>query len=958
MPSRRVAIFAGVALLLALLLFRGIPYLTQQREVIASTPTPNAITAVSPIALKPRAQICTNQVTYNPDSQVARFVTAGAPQAKGPPLAISASGPGYRARSQVPGGYPGSGPVEVRLAPPNRSLIGEFCIRNSGRAQVVLAGTQEGRTVGRSIATVDGAQLPTQLSLTLRRAKGASVLDRAGSLLSHDAALNPMTPALVALLGLAVLILVPLGAFWALAMSFKAGDAVALGGEVAAPPVPFAVPARGLRERAAPAAARVAAIPAPVWLGLILFLAAVWFYIWAMRTHAFQNDEARYVYLARWVDTALPNSLWNFSIIDTGIQRLNIFIMAPIVGLLGGPGWVRATHAVNVVLFVSAAVPVYLIARGLRMPGRWALLAAVLTVFMPWAVLTTSFLTEPVAYPAFAWAIWAIWRAVVRPGWRNDVLAIALVVVAAVSRVNLVGLTAVLVLAVVAQELRYADERGPRARLRHLVRAHVVLVGAVAIVALTLILSATGAVDLNRLAGFYSFQNRFHVPTQLLTSKLDVYTTRFIAGFAFVPFVFGLAWAAQTLFRPRDPERFGFVVVAVLAIASIIYSSAGAGFDERYFIYYAPVFAVAFVVALGGREVKPVLVGAAGLVGALLLLSQGWQTAPQGGYSWFVAPAETIYANVFLNRLAADLPSANHVKDVAFVITLFVVAACVMAVSRHRASRTFAGILVAAVVALQFFQTQDAISNYVNGAGSRAGASVTQRSWIDQAIYGKSHAAILAIGPGNALPYDPIWAEVQFWNDSVNSVVTVGPRVIQVPPSDSFYETALDGNKGAVVGGTLSPYLVVPRTFLGIGLDAKVVKQAPYLALDLVKLRSRRLLWSADGAQPDGYMDPGKPVHIRVYRPPGTPPSCAHADVFAPFGLNSHAALASGGVKRSERVPATKAVRVELPLRWSGREHLDLSLTATGKTKLADGRVESVQVSGVGVERCPPGVGP
>src|SRR4051794_23176744 len=311
MSSRRVAIFAGVALLLALLVFRGLPYLTQTREVIASTPTPNAITAVSPIGLKARSQICTTQVTYSPESQVARFVTADPVQVKGPPLEITASAPGYRARAQVPGGYPGSGPVEVRLAPPKRSLIGEFCIRNSGHAQVVLAGTQEGRTVGRSPATIDGAQLPIQLSLTLRRAAGASVLSRLGSLLDHDAALNPMTPALVAILGLAVLVLVPLGAFWALATSFRTADAVAIGGEVVAPPMPFARPARRLRERARPVLARAAAVPAPVWLGLILVLAAVWFYVWAMRTHVFQNDEARYVYLARWVDTALPHSLWN-----------------------------------------------------------------------------------------------------------------------------------------------------------------------------------------------------------------------------------------------------------------------------------------------------------------------------------------------------------------------------------------------------------------------------------------------------------------------------------------------------------------------------------------------------------------------------------------------------------------------------------------------------------------------
>jgi hypothetical protein len=344
-------------------------------------------------------------------------------------------------------------------------------------------------------------------------------------------------------------------------------------------------------------------------------------------------------------------------------------------------------------------------------------------------------------------------------------------------------------------------------------------------------------------------------------------------------------------------------------------------------------------------------------VAALLLLSQGWQTQPQGAFSWFASPAETIYANVFLQRLARDLPSAAHVKEVAFILTLFVVAACVVAASQHRASRPLVGILVAAVVLLQFFQTQDAISNYVNGAGSRAAASASQRSWVDHTIYGKSHAAILAIGPGNSLAYNPIWAEVEFWNDSVTSVVPVGPGMIQVPPSDTYYVAALDTEKGMLAGATLAPYLVVPRGWIGVGLDATVVKQAPYLALDLITLRSRRLLWIAYGAQPDGFMDPGKPVHIRVYRHGGRAPECAHADVTAPY-VASRISLAGGGLRRSARVPVTRAVRVELPLRWSRRRHLDLMLTATGKAKLPDGRVQSAQVSGVGVERCPPKTGP
>jgi hypothetical protein len=145
-----------------------------------------------------------------------------------------------------------------------------------------------------------------------------------------------------------------------------------------------------------------------------------------------------------------------------------------------------------------------------------------------------------------------------------------------------------------------------------------------------------------------------------------------------------------------------------------------------------------------------------------------------------------------------------------------------------------------------------------------------------------------------------------------------------------------------------------------VGFDTRIVKQASYLALDLAQLRSRNLLWTTTGAQYDGYLDPGKPVTIRVFRHAahGPGPWCAHADVVAPFGLNSRATLAGPTSRLTKLVPSTKAVRVEIPLRFGSRPHLDLALTATGKAKLADNRIASVQIAGIGVQRCPANIGP
>src|SRR5437763_4754775 len=166
--SRRPAIVGALAVLLALAIAAP-HFLTQKRAVIESTPEPPALFTVTPVQLSPGAQACMDSVTFTPRSQVAHFAVADPAGRPGPALALTAAGPGYRFRTRVPAGYPGSGPVLALLEPPPRSLIGSFCIRNVGRGLVALAGTTEGRTVSRSNTSVDGQPSTAHVSLTLQR---------------------------------------------------------------------------------------------------------------------------------------------------------------------------------------------------------------------------------------------------------------------------------------------------------------------------------------------------------------------------------------------------------------------------------------------------------------------------------------------------------------------------------------------------------------------------------------------------------------------------------------------------------------------------------------------------------------------------------------------------------------------------------------------------------------------
>src|SRR3954452_18835544 len=260
MADRRIVIGFAVIVLVALLGLRAPSFLSQKREVIASTPTPNAVTAVTPVELKPGARACMQQVTFGPDSQVARVVAAGLKGGKQtPPLELTAAGPGYRYAHTIPGGYSAVAPIEAPLRAPNHSLIGQLCLKNRGPATVVLAGTTEGRTVGRSQTFIDGQLKSAQVSPTLRRANPSSLISRTSEVFAHSAALIPLGPAFVWLLAFALLLRDPALVLWAFGSSLAAGSAPAgVVAPVPAPPLPFARQARRLRAPLADARAGAA----------------------------------------------------------------------------------------------------------------------------------------------------------------------------------------------------------------------------------------------------------------------------------------------------------------------------------------------------------------------------------------------------------------------------------------------------------------------------------------------------------------------------------------------------------------------------------------------------------------------------------------------------------------------------------------------------------------------------
>jgi hypothetical protein len=143
-------------------------------------------------------------------------------------------------------------------------------------------------------------------------------------------------------------------------------------------------------------------------------------------------------------------------------SQLYPLLIAPFFRFLSVPAAVDAAHALNALLFASAALPAYLLARAVTGSRTGGLFAAAITAFVPWLVLSTTLLTENAAYPAFAWALLLAYRTLVAPSPGRDAAALAGLLVAFLARTQLLVLAAVLPVAIVVYGLARAAAEAPR----------------------------------------------------------------------------------------------------------------------------------------------------------------------------------------------------------------------------------------------------------------------------------------------------------------------------------------------------------------------------------------------------------------------------------------------------------------------------------------------------------------
>src|SRR3954453_11055501 len=188
-----------------------------------------------------------------------------------------------------------------------------------------------------------------------------------------------------------------------------------------------------------------------------------------------------------------PGSFWFKS-----WALLHSALLAPLYRFASTTTAFDAGHVLGALLISSTAIPVYLIARRVLVWRPGGLLAAALSVAVPWLAMSGTMMTEVVAYPAFVWTCLAMLNGISRPGLRGDLLVALALAVAFVSRTQLLLLAPTYVLALVLDVL-LRRELSLRGRISEALRAHAPMI-AVVIVG---ILGVIAAGSISRVLGNY-----------------------------------------------------------------------------------------------------------------------------------------------------------------------------------------------------------------------------------------------------------------------------------------------------------------------------------------------------------------------------------------------------------------------------------------------------------------------
>jgi hypothetical protein len=624
------------------------------------------------------------------------------------------------------------------------------------------------------------------------------------------------------------------------------------------------------------------------------------------------------------------------------LSQLYPLLIAPFYGLFTAPAAATAAHVLNPFLLASAAWPAYLLAQSVTRSRAGATVAALLTAFTPWLVMSTTLLTENAAYPAFVWAVFLCQRAIAEPSTRRDIVALAGLALAFLARTQFFVLAIVLPLALLGHELTFSREHsGRRARARNAFRSHRVLftVYAVGLLAGSA-LAAAGS--LGAVVGNYSVPFKGDLLPAGFWHSVALHFDYVVVGCAIVPFLLAAAWALTAAVRPDGPSAHAYAWFFLILVPLLTFEVTS--FDlrftpnefiqDRYLFYLAPLFAIGAAAALVRLEqIRLRLV---------MLVASAAFFVWLAGLSSYHDQQVIFWASPGAAFQPAIVSAAHwlHLGASSFVRLMVIVAAIVAALVLALPARTRPRVAVGAAIALAAFGSFEAGYVFDRFAEPALITNVRphldRRDWIDASVPSGSSVELVP-SPLESATY---WWEAEFWNKKVDETLRLGHDPTFTPfPAD---RGTIDVNRGRLLGAR-GDFLVVARTDPRFHLVETAVRRADVTRLRLVRpTKDYRLQWSSLGVSADGWTFPGRESRLRFY---GNGRSMKRSLVVVlsaapeapkPIGFM----LASTqGVRRGSVDPGGARPPVELPVCVPARGYTDVIMKTTGSAHVPDGRV-------------------
>jgi hypothetical protein len=572
--------------------------------------------------------------------------------------------------------------------------------------------------------------------------------------------------------------------------------------------------------------ARARAIARPAWvLGTMIVVSTI------VRTAiAVQHSTSRY-FPDEYIYAALSRSIAHGSLTIRGNVAhfpalLEPLLAAPLWGLFSTETAYRLVQAENAFAASLAVIPIYMIARDLKLSRNYAYLCCLYALVIPMLVMIPFTISDFVGYPLALGAIAAAVKAIDTPSPKRQLVFLALATLATLARVEyFVLVPAYLVTAIVIER-------------RTFFRMQRTAILALLPVAAGVVVAATG---------FYSNapSAAFH-PAVLTWIPLQAFLLSLVAGVFMVP------GAVAGLIRPGAGPRLAFALVtgltAILLVAQASVFAASVGyFKERYLFVLLPLIPLAFGIYLErGKPHRRVVVGLAATIAVAAA------RLPITGYTKGVTQfdPQSLIA-------AAWLQGRTTPTTVSLLIVIGATLAAIGAVALSFRGPGWIAVAFAVVLALGVTVAATRV-DHTTTSGTRPRLP-HDKSWIDDLARGSVTAIATPISSA-------IQLELQlYWNPSVNRELLLPDAI----GSDAYATDPLRiGGDGSLLG--------VPGDFMFDfgGSSAWFSNAAEVASFSSYRLyrpqagdpRFRLLI---EGYFPDHWLVPKG--RIRAWKRPGTP---------------------------------------------------------------------------------------